>query len=262
MRFLILAHRGDVTATRVAARLLRRHPSGDTRLVSLEEIVLAGHWVHLLDGPHTGTSLTLRDGTVVRSGDIGIVFNRLQYVDMPHFAASSAVDCEYAIMEMFALLLSWLKALHCPILGPVSSQGLGGPAHSLLAWQHLAAKAGLPTARARMTSSLRRYSVPGLIVHPRTTAPTGNVPAWLVEPIGERRLSALVIGDRVFGDVPAQLIEPCIALAALSGIELLQIHFAVTFDQSNWKFNGANPCPSVVDEFVVDAIARLLEVRS
>jgi hypothetical protein len=261
MRFLILAHPGDATATSVAARLLRRHPSKDTKLVSLDAIVLATRWVHMLNGSQTGTALTLHDGTIIRSNEIGVVFNRLQYVDMPHFARSSPEDREYAVMEMFALLLSWMKALRCPIVSPLSPRSLGGPIHSSLAWQYLAGKAGLPTARIRMTSSLRRYSVPGLVVYPAASVPTGNIPAWLVDPIGERQSSAMVVGDRVIGDVPSQLVEPCIKLASLSGVEVLQIHFATSIDRGTWKFNGVDPRPAVTNESVVDAIVSLLEAR-
>lgn len=262
MRFLILAHPGDATAAFVVARLLERHPPGETKLVSLDEIVFAPRWAHTLNGAKANTVLTLHDGTAIRNDEIGIVFNRLRYVDMPHFAASSQGDREYAVMEMFALLLSWLKALPCPVISPISPQSLAGPNHSSLAWQHLAGKAGLPTARMRMTSSMRRYSVSDLIPYPAGSASIGNVPAWLIEPRGEQLTSALVAGDHVLGNVPVQLIPGCLKLASLSGIELLLIHFASLGKNGGWKFNGVDPAPSVTDEAAVDAIVRHLEARS
>ncbi|HEV7473873.1 MAG TPA: hypothetical protein VGN90_07480 [Pyrinomonadaceae bacterium] len=246
----------------MAARLLRLYPSTDTKLVSLNEILLAPRWMHLLIGSQTESTLTLHDGTTIHGDEIGVVFNRLQYVDMPHFAASAAEDREYAIMEMFALLLSWLKALRCPIVSRVSPKSLGGPTHSVLAWQYLAAKAGLPTARLRLTSSLRRYSVPGLVVHPVSHEQTGNIPAWLVEPMGQQTLSVMVVGERVIGAVPAELVAACIKLASLSGIDVLLIHFATTLDGGAWRFNGVDTHPAASDESAVEAIVNLLEARS
>lgn len=246
----------------VAARLLQRHRPEDTRLVFLEDIVSAPHWAHKLNGVKADTTLTLRDGTQLRSDQIGIVFNRLQYVDMSQFALSEAADREYALMEMYALILSWLKALPCPIVNPLSSQNLAGPIHSSLAWQQLAGKADLPTARVRLTSSLRRYSVSGLIPYPVGPATIGNVPAWLSEPIGELRASAFVAGEQVLGDVPEQLMPGCAKLAALSGFEVLLIYFASQGTNGGWKFNGIDPCPAVTPGPAIDAVVRLLEARS
>lgn len=262
MRFLILAHAGDATAIQVAARLLQRHPPEDTRLVFLEEIVSATRWAHTLNGAKAETILRLRDGTEIRNDQIGIVFNRLQYVHMSQFALSEAVDREYAVMEMYALLLSWLKALPCLIVNPLSSANLGGPTHSSLAWQQLAGKAELPTARIRLTTSLRRYSASGLIPHPVGPANLGNVPAWLSAPVGEQRTCAFVAGEQVLGDIPAQLKRGCLKLAALSGYQILLVNFASASTNGGWMFNGIDPCPAVIYGPMIDAIVSLLEARS
>ncbi len=262
MRFLILAHAGDATAAQVAARLRQRHPPDETRLVLLEEIVSASRWTHTLNGAKADTILTLHDGTEIRRDEIGIVFNRLQYVDLSQFALSAAADREYAVMEMFALLLSWLKALPCPIVNRLSSQNLSGPTHSSLAWQQLAGKAQLPTARIRLTSSLRRYAAPDLVPLPVGPAAFGNVPAWLSEPVGEGRASVFVAGEQVLGDVPEQLKRGCLKLAALSGYEILVVNFASASTNGGWKFNGIDPCPAVTHGSVIEAIVNLLEARS
>ena len=262
MRFLILAHAGDATAALVTARLLQRHHPEDTRLVLLEEIVSAPRWAHTLNGAGADTILTLRDGTEIRSDQIGIVFNRLQYVDMPHFALSESADREYAVMEMFALLVSWLKALPCKIVNRLSSQNLAGPIHSSLAWQRFAGKAELPTARIRLTSSLRRYSASDLIPYPVGPSTIGNVPAWMSEPLGQQRAWAFVAGEQVLGDVSPQLKSGCLRLAALSGFEILLINFASASTNWDWKFNGADPCPAVTHGPMIDAIVTLLEAQS
>lgn len=262
MRFLILAHPGDATATLVAARLRQRHPPEETRLVFLDEIIFAPHWAHRLNGGSPRTVLTLRDGAAIQHDQIGVVFNRLRYVDMPRFHASEKIDREYAVMEMFALLLSWLKSLACPIINPISPQSLAGPNHSTLAWQHLAGKAGLPTARMRLTSSLRRYAVPELVACPAGAPTLGNVPAWLIEPWGDQIAQALVVGDQVLGNTPDRLIPGCLKLASLSGVELLLIHFASCERKEDWKFNGVDPVPSLTGEAPIQAIVGLLEARS
>ena len=262
MRFLILAHQGDATAIHVAARLSQRHRPEDTRLVSMEEIVFAPRWSHTLNGAKAKAALTLRDGTEIHGDRIGIVFNRLQYLDMPHFATSDKADREYAAMEMFALFLSWLKALSCPIINPVSSQNLAGPIHSSLAWQQLAGKAGLPTVRLRLTSSLRRYSVSDLIPYPSAPGAIGNVPACLTEAAGDQFAHAFVAGKEVLGDVPTSLMPGCAQLASLSGFEVLLIHFASLRSDGSWKFNGIDPYPAITERPAIEAIVRLLEARS
>ena len=262
MRFLILAHQGDATATLVAARLLQRHRPEDTRLVSMEEIVFAPRWSHTLNGAKAKAALTLHDGTEIHGDQIGIVFNRLQYLDMPHFAASYKADREYATMEMFALFLSWLKALSCPIINAVSSQNLGGPIHSFLAWQQLAGKAGLPTVRLRLTSSLPRYSVAGLIPCPAGPVAVGNVPGYLTEAAGDQFAHAFVAGNEVLGDVPTTLMPGCAQFASLSGFEVLLIRFASLRNNGSWKFNGVEPYPAITERPAIDAIVRLLEARS
>jgi hypothetical protein len=262
VRFLILAHPGDATATLVAARLLQRYPPKETKLVFLDEIIFAPHWAHTLNGGRPRTVLRLHDGAAIQNDQIGIVFNRLRYVDMPHFQTSDKIDREYAVMEMFALLLSWLKASACPVISPVSPQSLAGPSHSTLAWQNLAGKAGLPTARMRLTSSLRRYSRADLVACPAGAPTLGNVPAWLIEPLGDQVAQALVVGDQVLGNLPGHLIPGCLKLASLSGIQLLLIHFASCEGKEYWKFNGVDPFPSVTGDAAIEAIVELLEARS
>jgi len=226
----------------------------------MEEIVYAPRWSHTLNGAKAKAALTLHDGTEIHGDRIGIVFNRLQYLDMPHFATSNKADREYAAMEMFALFVSWLKALSCTVINPVSSQNLAGPIHSSLAWQQLAGKAGLPTVRLRLTSSLRRYSVSDLVPYP--AGATGNVPACLTEAAGDQFARAFVAGEDVLGDVPTPLMAGCSKLASLSGFEVLLIHFASLRNDGSWKFNGIDPYPAITERPAIDAIVRLLEARS
>src|SRR5215210_9151121 len=154
MKFLILAHRWDTHAAAVAAALQRRHPNRASRIVTMEELIFAPSWVHRVEAGGTVTQVTLHDGCTLHSGEIGVVFNRLRHVDMPHFPPA---ERNYATAEMSALLLSWLEGMPCPIVNPAVPLGLGGAMRRPVQWFALAAEAGLPVPRVRLTSNLRRF---------------------------------------------------------------------------------------------------------
>ena len=201
---------------------MRRHRREDVKLGSAEEIVYAPRWVHRLADPPAESEITLHDGTQIRGPETGVVFNRLQCVDMPHFAAA---DREYALMEMHALILSWLASLPCPVINVPAPQGLAGADRSQLAWQYLAAKAGLPSK------------------------PGARVDGY--------RFSALAAGGRVIGPVPAEFQSGCVELARSAGVEVLRLWFG-----PDWTFAGANPMPAVSSAIELDALIELLESRA
>jgi len=276
MRFLILAHHEDATAIGVAAALRRRHAPNQIRVVSLDEIVLAPKWVYRIEEGHTCTELILHDGTVIQSHDIGVVFNRLQYVSMPHFTTAKREDRDYATMEMFALLVSWLAGLPCPVMNPVSSEGLNGPVYSSAKWQILAGKVGLPVFRFGMTSSVRRFpinngltrvpitsSATGSYGHTPPTLPTGHYPANFFEPLSDNVHTALVVGHRVFGGLPDDLTLACRHLADLTGLALLRLYFSSSRQgKAAWIFTGADPFPHITDTQSLCSLMLLLEERS
>jgi hypothetical protein len=273
MRFLILAHAGDEMAVRVAATLLGRHSPTDVKLVSAGEIVFAPRWVHALGEGPVASWVTLHDGTVIGGESPALVFNRLRGVEMPQFAAASPADREYAVMEMLALVLSWLKSLVCPVINAPSPQGLGGQVRGALAWQLLAAKSGLPTLPLRLTSSSRRYHAPDLIFHPADSLgaalsaggrlPPGNVPAQFAGPVGSAAMSVLIAGRRVVGRVPPELVNGCLELARRANTEILLAHFASAVDAPfGWVFTSADPMPVLTGPAETSAIVELLESRA
>lgn len=273
MRFLILAQAGDETAVRVAATLLRRHSPGDVKLVSAGEIVFAPGWVHGLGEGPVASRVTLHDGTVIGGEAPALVFNRLRGVEMPQFAAASPEDREYAVMEMHALVLSWLQSLTCPVINAPSPQGLGGQVRGALAWQLLAAKAGLPTLPLRLTSSSRRYHAPDLIFHPADflgaalsaggRLPPGNLPAQFAGAVGSAVMSVLIAGRRVVGRMPPELVHGCLALARRANTEILLAHFAPAVDAPfGWVFTSADPMPLLTGPAETNAIVELLESRA
>lgn len=229
MRFLILASAEDPLAVRVAAELIRRHSVSTVSLVTPEELVLAPRIGCLLPGT---SEFTLHNGLVLQEQGLGVVFNRIPVVPTPHFENARPADREYAQMELFALLLSWLTSLRCPVVNCPSPQGLGGWPGTEFAWRHRFAQAGLPALPIRLTNSSRRYGRRDLPELPLTQLGIGDYPAgygWLrygSPPEGPSDV-AVVMGRNVAGPLPEGWREPAIALARAVGAQLLAIYYTV-----------------------------------
>jgi hypothetical protein len=223
VRFLIVAGAEDALAVRVAAELIRRHSASGVAVVTPEELVLAPR----IRCRSPGTSgFTLHNGIVLEEQGIGVVFNRLRTAPVPHFQNARPADRDYAQMELFALLLSWLASLRCQVVNRPSPQALGGCAWSEFAWRHLAAQAGLPVPPMRLTSSSRRYGVSGLPALPLAQLGIGDFPAqYGPAPDGAVGV-AVVMGDAVAGPLPDGWRQPAIALARTAGVQLLAIYYA------------------------------------
>jgi hypothetical protein len=274
MRFLILAHAGDTTAARVGAILRERHTPADVRVVCMHDLALAPRFSHVLDEDRAETHIQLRDGTRIRSDAVGIVLNRLQYVQVPQFQRSNAADRDYASMEMFALLLSWLESLPGPVINPGSSAGLGGPARHPLEWFKLASEAGLRTLRLCLTSSPRRFPAPGLCpVEQFSPTRFGesmsppqvvlNRPGWFIEVVGVRDASLLLVGDQLFGNLPANTHEPSLRLAQKAGLSFARFFFSASARaRDEWVFTGTDLWPDVVERRQLEALACFLETKS
>ena len=261
MRFLILAHLGDESAIHVAARLRQRHRSKVVRLTSLDEIVFAPQWQHRVNSRNTKTTLTLHDGTVIHGDEVQVVFNRLRWLDTPFFVSASKQDREYAVMEMFGLIVSWLNSLSCPVVNGISPQGLGAPDYSPLAWHYLAGKAGLPTSRIRLTSSTRRYPLRELSTQRIGAINTANAAAWLMEPASDRLAQVCVVGNHVISELGDEFKEPSLRLSSLTGLEILSIYFRQELRSAEWTFAGADVCPQFQDDRSLEAVVELLESR-
>lgn len=295
MRFLILAHQGDETAIRVYARLRSRHPPDQVKLVSSEELVYAPHWSHRLGASPAATEITLADGTALTSGDLGVVFNRLRYVHMPHFELANQADRDFAVMEMYALWLSWLESLPCPVVNPASARGLGGQERSQVEWLSLASQAGLPAQGYAYSSDPRdfhprdytpywrdqAYDEDGLLVM-KEVAPmlVGRHPTFYAESTSESRVEMFVVGKRVIGDqtngdLAGRFEKQLIHLARLAGCAWLKITFARSVDQNQdlasldqpasrdgaWAVCKVSAFPQARHPRVIEALVDLLEAR-
>jgi hypothetical protein len=276
MRFVILAHVDDTTALRVGAALRTRHGAGQVRLVAAEELVFAPCWAHWLDDTVVTTQLRLSDSTVLDSERLGVVFNRLRYVHLPHFGGATQADRSYAVAETFAFWMSWLASLPCPVLNPATPRGLGLQERSHMEWLKLAAQAGLPARGYRFISDPRRFPDSRYWPHERlpTAAPDGtNVyervapfpplrrPTFFLEPVGEERRHALVTGDAVL-DAPGEAYSASLRqLASLAGCDILQVTFARSLSGDDWLVCDITSFPHTHNPASIQAIVELLEAK-
>jgi hypothetical protein len=278
MRFLILAHSNDQTALQVHVMLRARHGPDQVKLTLGEDLAYSPFWKHCLEDRKVTTELILRDGTCLTSGRIGVVFNRLLAPTVPYFA--SAVDQNYAVMEMYALYLSWLSSLPCPVVNNVSSIGLGVQTRSHAEWLLLAAKAGLPVRGFHFTSDPRwvqegRY-VPyrpqpnlGAFDFEKISSPSiSRAPIFYLEEVGEEQETMLVSLPHVTGRLTKLFGAPLKRLARLAGCDLLQVFFApAATNQGNtnenpmWRVCSITPFPHAQTMAEVTAIVQLLESK-
>ena len=273
MKFLILGHIDDLAAMAVFARLSQRHGSQQVRLISADALIYAPLWRHHLQGPTLGTTIYLTDGTVLESNQIGVVFNRLRYAEPLQFA--DVADRQYASMELYALWLSWLESLPCPVLNAPVPQGLGDRDWGQLGWRFKAAAAELPVQHYAFSSDPRRYQGTEAVPHRRAEATGGGratlvpvatpvpirVPAWYLEAVEAERYQVLIAGTQVVGTPGADFTPELIALRRLTDCEILQVEFARALapDPQPWRVTGINAFPTSLDNPGIDSIVQLLE---
>jgi hypothetical protein len=214
------------------------------------------------------TLVELHDGRRLDSDAVSAVLNRARYTPAPPFPR--ARDREYARMEMFALMLSWLHALTCPVANRSSARGLAGSERSLFEWLRLAALCDLPTRRLRLTTDGRRFHLAGMQAHQPPLVngsspgpllnggvPAGARPVLFSEPVGavER---VLVIGETVCGG-PTQLSERLRRLASVSECVLLEVGVAESSERKESVICYVDPFPDhLVKNELMDLAAWLV----
>ena len=268
--YLVLAHSTDETAIAVASMLRQRHGEFAVEFRSPEELLCATQWDHRVSAAGVETEIRMRDGSFLAGNAPSVIFNRIGFVDPPHFVTAAPTDREYARMEMFALLLSWLASPGCPAVNRPAPNALAGGVFRPPMWFRLAQIAGLPTVRLTATSSTRRFPVdriaarrPDLAtvgVHDIDGRPRPNDFAWFSAPLDCGRASFLIVGGRIPEDAPVALAEPCRRLAQLADTDILRADFAASVDSpSGWAFAGADSCPHVAEPGSLLRIVSLLE---
>jgi hypothetical protein len=120
--------------------------------VSAEMLAHAPRWEHGLGTAGTHLTVTLADGRTIHSDAVRGVINRLVSVPTEGLHAAHPLDRNYAAQELAAFFLSWLHALPSPVINQPTPQGLSGAWRHASEWVWLAAQAGLPTPRYRLSS--------------------------------------------------------------------------------------------------------------
>jgi len=277
---VILVHRGDDGAARLAAEVTRRG-TAELRVVTDHELASRARFVHI---PRTGAregasapspdGVWLDDDTELSSATLGCVYSRLVMLPSPGFSSES--DREYAAAELHALIASWLHGLGRTVVNPVSPLGLAGAMHDLVTTITHAQAAGLAVPRIRMVSNdakagsdqtlhrweLRDGWLPSTLDHltPAVGPPLGQ-PAVLVEPLDPARCRVLVTGDQATG-APDGLSESCRSLARISGLEVCEVVLAHTQKSSRLVCIGVDPLPRLADSGHIVALAVHLTQRT
>lgn len=172
---LLLAEPGDAGVEAVGTTL--RQQGVPLLRAGMAELAGASWW-HAVDAI-THTTLRLADGRRLADEQIGVVLNRLPGLPPPAFAASSAMDREYAAAEFHALLCSWLNGLPVAV-GNLPQHGQEhGPALHPLGWRCLAAARGMAVGDFTVLSATRRGGSAGLQRLGGSRYPAGsNVAGW------------------------------------------------------------------------------------
>lgn|SRR5215467_10883199 len=264
MRFLIVGELGDVSATGVCSSLQQRHSHDSVRFLTSRSLGEAQWLSHRLSDDGVYSRVHTREGWDIKSDELGVVFNRLHFVDLRRFGQGAPADHEYANMEMFALLLSWLESLPCPVINAACPAGLSGACYRPFAIQRMAAEAGLPTLRFASTTSLRRFPPP-----PKTRpcqigflseGEQRNAGGIFIEQVGQSATSVLVVGNRILGELPSELHGPCLQLMKISALTIARIYFVESVeDDGLWKFSGLDSRPHFESEEERLVVVELLE---
>lgn len=268
--YLVLAHRTDETAIAVASMLRQRHGEFAVEQRSPEELLCASQWDHRVSASGVKTEIRMADGSFLAGNGPSVIFNRIGFVDPPQFLTAAPVDRDYARMEMFALLLSWLTSPGCPVVNRPTPNALAGGIYRPPMWFRLAQIAGLPTIGLMATSSTRRFPIDRTTTRRPDLAhagayDTGGPPrpndfAWFSTAIDADGASFLTVGGCIPEEAPAALAEPCRRLAQLADTDILRIDFiASAVSPCGWLFTGADPCPRLLDQNSLLRVVGLLE---
>jgi hypothetical protein len=255
--FTIVAHAHDATAAAVASVLRARCGREAVRWIGVETLARATRWQHRIepDGT-TGTVLQLPDAAVLHDRELGVVFNRAFPDVAPGF---SPTDQRYAVMEMHALLLSWLTAVPGPVVNRPSPRGLTGTARGPIEWHALAARAGLPVRCARFTTSARAFAVAGYT--PAGFAgpvPRGDRPTVLVRGGVAAQQTSLVAGNAVVGMPDPRWREQLKALSEATACPLLDVTWARLEPGAEWVVTAADPWVDATERSKAQAVATAL----
>jgi hypothetical protein len=99
---------------------------------------------HRIGAAGASTVLELPTGQRIDTVEVNGTLNRLTWPRMEVLRAVRRGDREYAVQELWAFWLSWLRTLPAPVLNPPSPAGLSGAQMDGSDWDARAGRLGLP----------------------------------------------------------------------------------------------------------------------
>jgi hypothetical protein len=236
---LVLCEPGDPVAAYAGQGLAARGLA--TMLVTSVELCSALRWEHRVSSTRATLDVELTDGRRIRDPEIRGVLNRLVAVPPACLEGADPVDRVYADQEWRALLVSALHGLasrDVPVVNEAHPYHLGGRWRNPGEWAILAHRAGFRAPAWRWE---------------------GVSPEIAMEDDVEANANVVVVGDRVFGEVPGDVAERSRRLAGLAREPVLGIRL-VSDVAGSWIFIGADPAPDlrIAGEPGLDALADLL----
>jgi hypothetical protein len=243
---LVVADASDRGARAVAEVVASRHGNHAVRTVAPATLTTLATWRHRIVDGRASTTLRLPDGTWLADPPAAVVLNRTRWVITPTMA--SEVDRQYAVMELHALLLSWLAGLRAAVVNPPTPANLAGVGLAELDLLARLARRGLPVRTLELTTQRRASSaVPGIDADPPYR--------WSPAPV--RQATVLVAGRTALG-APSGSETLCLRVAEVLGCPLLGIDLARE-EPRGWVVSGVDPLPPLRVAAEVEAVADLVD---
>jgi hypothetical protein len=230
---VVLASRHD----RSARYIVERWAPFGAGMITCEDLSVAG-WRFCLSSPDASTAVV--SGRVVSCKDIEGVLTRLPCMFPWELVHIRREDREYVAAEMGAFLTAWLSSLSCPILNRPAAACLSGPNWRPEEWVRAASSVSIPVRTTERR--VLRASTPDSGV-----SETGSV-------------GVTVVGQRWFGQIDPRLAAQARNLAAVAGVDLLEVRFSGC--EAGSRFESANLWPDLSRADVADAMLQFLRSES
>ena len=110
-----------------------------------EELMISSEITYRVDPAGVSSQVRLHDGRLLGGSSLNLVINRIRFLPAVRGAPTSADDL-YLGEEWRAVLVAWLRTLHCPVLNPPRAASLSGPVLTPVMWRSIAAAHDIPCA--------------------------------------------------------------------------------------------------------------------
>jgi hypothetical protein len=257
---IVLAHRHDLPARQLVARLRNRGTAAELMLSA--DLGRRG-WCLMGDPATDRCALGSR---VFANRELRGIVSRLVAVTPAELDAVHLEDRAYAAAEMHAFLLAWLHGLSCPVLNRPHPGCLAGQPWAPEQWMAAGARLGLAVRPISRGCSLREPEFPG---PPGANGAARSAAGRLTDglqpnvaadsaPSTEATQSSTVhvVAGRSFGASDEPYGRAARQLAEAAGMELLRVTFERNEAGAAPMLVGADPWVDVGAPWLADAIAK------